>query len=253
MKLTGFWYGICTTLRFDAIPSANPFASLQGQTGNLLGRKTACIQKQCRRLVRHAERAIIVDQRQQAEPLLTDNGKADAQLFGKSIPLWAVELLAIYSPYCRCQQTAEQIVHGAVEVGHNATLGSPVEWLAGDFPDADMDFVAEMIRSKGYPFFLRKWYDEQLPSDRIALSREVALTEMTNLVQYLEDTQFTITLGVTYDWRISILFEYVLGLRFEDVGIPALLDTIAVLVHNGKTILWYQGHSVEVAAKKSNA
>lgn len=203
-------------------------------------------------LVRHAERAKIADLRQGPLAMLTETGKADARLYGRSIPLWDSDLLVIHSSIYRCQQTAEQIVKGAAETGHKATLGSSVNWLTIGRPDAEMDFVAEMVQSKGYPFFLRKWYDGQLPSDRIAPSSKVARAELADILQYLEYTQFSITLGVTHDAKISILFEHFLGLRFEDVGMPALLDSIAVSVHNGKKMLWYQGHSVEVSTKESS-
>ncbi len=194
-------------------------------------------------LLRHAERAAITDIRTHASVMLTEQGRLDALALGRLIGARFRRAAVWHSPVPRCRETAESLAAGVTESGGEASVEGPLDWLGGDFIGGEAQWVNEEIAARGPDDFLRAWFDGAYPPDRIASLDEAAAFEMKEALRRLDDSPSPVALAVTHDWNLMLLRERYLGLRHEDVGVPAYLDSVALLGRDGVTTVWSLGRS----------
>jgi len=197
-------------------------------------------------LMRHAERAAVTDIRTHASVMLTEQGRLDALALGRLIGARFGRAAVWHSPVPRCRETADSLAAGAAESGGAARVEGPLDWLGGDFIGGEPGWVNEEIAARGPDAFLRAWFDGTYPPRLIAPLAEAAAFEMKEALSRLEDSPSPVTVAVTHDWNLLLLRERYLGLRHEDVGVPAYLDSVALLRRGESVALWSLGRSVRL-------
>lgn len=195
-------------------------------------------------LIRHAERAAVTDLRTHAAVLLTAQGRADAFALGRMLGRRYGSAALWHSPIPRCGQTAESLARGAFAAGGAAQVEGPLEWLGTEPVGGDPAWLNAQVASQGNSGFLRLWFDGRYSPGQIAPLERVASAQMRAVLAQLESSPSPVVIDVTHDWNLMLMREHYLGLRHEDVDVPAYLDSVAVLRSGGATTAWSLGCSV---------
>lgn len=202
-------------------------------------------------MVRHAERYPINNMANALELLLTTKGKEDAFILGQNLSRFSP--LAIYhSPVPRCKETAESIRDGITNANHQATIEGLLLDLGGPYITGDWYAVVKAIEEIGHTIFIRKWFNNELPTNLIMSLPEAARIQLMILVNQLRSGTNS-TINVTHDWNIMIMREYFFKLRHEEIGDPDYLDGIFAFYENSRLHLGYHNHVIVVDQPNNNA
>ncbi len=190
-------------------------------------------------MVRHAERYPISRMENALELRLTPKGKEDAFMLGQSLSGFSP--LSIYhSPVPRCKETADSIRDGILSANQQATVEGLLLDLGGPYITGDWYAVVNAIEEIGHSRFIRKWFDNELPSSLIMSLHEAAHIQLKVLINQLRSGSLS-TINVTHDWNIMIMREYFLHLRHEDIGDPDYLDGLHAFIEDDRLHLGYHG------------
>ena len=191
-------------------------------------------------IIRHAERDPIEFMANALEARLTDNGKADAFQLGRSLARYN-PVNIYHSPVPRCLQTAESILEGIVSCNEPATIVGYLLELGGPYITSTWDAVVNSIEKFGHSAFIRKWFDNELPSNLIMPLPDAAHMQLGILVNQLQSGNYS-SINITHDWNIMILREYFFNLRHEDIGDPDYLDGVCAYLYQDRLHLRYHEH-----------
>jgi hypothetical protein len=195
-------------------------------------------------LIRHAERFPLNDMREAIKPLLTEKGKKDAFDLGLEL-LSFCPVKIFHSPVERCRQTAEGISIGITSGNYESTISGPLFDLGGPYILGNWEELLSSVDEFGQLGFIRKWFNDELPTTHIMSLKEAAENLAQVLINLL-NTETCNTVSVTHDWNLMILREYYFNISHEDAGIPGYLDGIAAFFANGSLRLNYHGTEVSV-------
>jgi phosphohistidine phosphatase SixA len=191
-------------------------------------------------MIRHAERDPIEIMANALEARLTNNGKLAAYKLGQSLARY--NPMSIYhSPVPRCIQTAESIFDGIVSCNESATIVGHLLELGGPYITSSWDAIVNSIAELGHSMFLRKWFDNELPSNLIMSLPEAAHLQLNILVNQLRSCNSS-SINITHDWNIMIVREYYFNLRHEDIGDPDYLDGVCAYFQQDRLHLRYHEH-----------
>jgi broad specificity phosphatase PhoE len=201
-------------------------------------------------IIRHAERYSIDNMVNAFEAELTEKGLRDASKFGKDLTdLPGVEkkrnILFYHSPIKRCIQTAETIQKSIENSGYSSKMVGDMFELGGPYIAGDWSDVAGEIEKNEYEVFIRKWFNNEYPSDLVMPLKESAYTITGALLDRLKGED-VFTINVTHDLNVLVLREYFFNIRHEEVGIPGFLDGIVLYVEEGRMHLLYNDLKVSV-------
>ncbi len=202
-------------------------------------------------MVRHAERYPIENMANALELLLTDKGKEDALMLGQSLSRYS-PLAIFHSPVPRCKETADCIRDGIISANQKATIEGLLLDLGGPYIIGDWYAVVKAIEEIGHTRFIRKWFNNELPTSLIMSLPEAAQIQLNILVNQLRSYSHS-TINVTHDWNIMIMREYFLHLRHEDIGDPDYLDGVFAFIKNGRIHLGYHDRISVLDLPHSNA
>ncbi len=191
-------------------------------------------------MIRHAERYPINNMANALELLLTTKGKEDALILGQSLSRYS-PLTIYHSPVPRCKETADSIRDGIIRANQQATIEGFLFDLGGPYITGDWYAVVKAIEEIGHTLFIRKWFNDELPTNLIMPLPEAARIQLTILVNQLRSKTCS-TINVTHDWNIMIMREYFLHLRHEDIGDPDYLDGVFAFYENSRLHLGYHDH-----------
>jgi phosphohistidine phosphatase SixA len=191
-------------------------------------------------IIRHAERDPIDFMTRALEAQLTPVGKSDAFQLGQSIARYN-PINIYHSPVPRCTQTAECIFEGIRSCNEPATIVGYLLELGGPYITSTWDAVVNSIEQFGHSAFIRKWFDNELPSNLIMPLPEAAQTQLNILANQLR-SGISSSINITHDWNIMILREYYFNLRHEDIGDPDYLDGVCAYLHQDRLHLRYHEH-----------
>ena len=181
-------------------------------------------------IVRHSARFPIRSIPESYVATLTDEGRAMARAFGRQLgPRWTIGE-AVASPTARCMETAQEIVHGALDglrpapevhplpVLHFDQKLTGLPGLAGVFLD-DPGFTA-LASNPG--------------SAEYALLRETLLANLP-----IPDAPGVLNIGSTHDVLITFLQASLLGVpQASPVDFPGFLEGVCLVKENGRTRLY---------------
>jgi broad specificity phosphatase PhoE len=200
-------------------------------------------------LCRHAERYEITDFTRSTEALLTARGKKDAFRLGRRLAGRFENKTVFHSPVRRCAQTAEELIRGLQHRRDGVTPGGPLSWLGGDFMKIETAYVNDYMAVHGWQTFLRRWFDGELPAERIQPLNAAAPVEL-GLLQAQLAAQAGLVIDVTHDWNMMLLLEHYFGLRFETEGLPGYLEGMLISpAPAGRLRLAYRGRTREIDAR----
>lgn len=191
-------------------------------------------------MIRHAERHPIEKMINALEVELTARGKTDAFKLGQMLARFC-PVNIFHSPVPRCKQTADSIFAGIRTIDTRAKVSGYLLELGGPYITGDWSAITAAIEQQGHVKFIRKWFDNELPSSLIMSLPEAARIQLKIMVSQLTSNTLS-TINVTHDWNIMILREYYFNLRHENIGDPAFLDGIYSSLSNGKISLRYHDH-----------
>jgi phosphohistidine phosphatase SixA len=174
------------------------------------------------------------------EARLTNNGKLDAHKLGQSLARYN-PMNIYHSPVPRCMQTAESIFDGIVSCNVSATIVGHLLELGGPYITSTWDTIVKSIEELGHSMFLRKWFDNELPSNLIMSLPEAAHVQLNILVNQLQSGNSS-SINITHDWNIMIVREYYFNLRHEDIGDPDYLDGVCAYFQQDRLHLRYHEH-----------
>jgi bisphosphoglycerate-dependent phosphoglycerate mutase len=195
-------------------------------------------------MVRHAERHPINKMANALDLPLTSKGKEDAFNLGKSLARYSP--IALYhSPVPRCKETADSIHEGISSANQVGTLEGFLFDLGGPYITGNWEAVVQAIEEIGQPRFIRKWFDDELPTNLIMPLPQAGRIQLSILVNQL-DSHSQSTINVTHDWNIMIMREYYFKLRHEDIGDPGYLDGLYAFYKNDRLFLGYHDHVMEI-------
>jgi phosphohistidine phosphatase SixA len=191
-------------------------------------------------IIRHAERDPIDFMIRALEARLTPGGKSDAFRLGQSLARY-YPINIYHSPVPRCTQTAECICEGITSRNAPATIAGYLLELGGPYITSTWDAVVKAIEEFGHSTFIRKWFDNELPSNLIMPLPEAAHIQLDILAGQLRSGTAS-SINITHDWNIMILREYYFNLRHEDIGDPDYLDGVCAYLQHDGLHLWYHEH-----------
>jgi broad specificity phosphatase PhoE len=133
-----------------------------------------------------------------------------------------------HSPVRRCRQTAEQMAAGLCGAGGTGSMAGPVAALGPTYV-RDWQAAFDVCGPIGTPAFLRAWFDGALPDRMVEPAPVAAHRNYAAVHRVLErETAPALLVFVTHDWNITLVREYYLGIRHEDVGLPGYLEGLVV-------------------------
>ena len=191
-------------------------------------------------MIRHAERDPIEIMANALEARLTNNGKSDAYKLGQRLARYN-PINIYHSPVPRCRQTAESIFEGIVSCNESATIVGHLLELGGPYITSTWDSVVKSIEELGHSMFIRKWFDNELPSNLIMSLPEAAHIQLNILINQLRSGHSS-SINITHDWNIMIVREYYFNLRHEDIGDPDYLDGVCAYFQQDGLHLRYHEH-----------
>jgi bisphosphoglycerate-dependent phosphoglycerate mutase len=181
-------------------------------------------------IIRHAEREPIQDYSNALDGCLSEKGKSEAFLFGKSMEN-IVPVTLYHSPVQRCVQTADCICAGIVSNGTRAHVAGSIFDLGGPYIVGPWREIAASIDRYGQSTFVRKWFNDEFPSDFIMPLDLAAATQLRILANQINSGNSS-CINVTHDWNIMVLREYYFNSRHEDIGAPEYLDGLCAFMHD---------------------
>lgn len=180
-------------------------------------------------LMRHSAREYAPGRHDLENPL-TEQGRTLARQFGLRLPPELV-LRGYNSPVQRCEDTAELIHAGHLEVGGRGKGGCrPVECLGVFYVLDQMKmFKAMSVAAEGLGSFVRAWMDGAMAPDIVMPAPVAASTLLTALVTRLRTQRDgpAMDLCVSHDLTLYLMREQLLGLRREDADV-LYLDGMAI-------------------------
>jgi broad specificity phosphatase PhoE len=191
----------------------------------------------CIIMVRHAERYDITSLESHHEVLLTPKGIDDSVLFGKRLGGKSAKTAIYHSPLSRCRQTAEGIAKGINDGNGKADVVGALDWLLGEYM-FDKKTIDEFLKIYDVNRFLRDWFDGKLSSEIISPIDEIAPSFMDSFREQFAGNGGLIV-DVSHDWNMSVMLEYFMGLKHENIGIPVFLDHIIFRMKNGRINMTY--------------
>ncbi len=200
-------------------------------------------------ILRHAERDPITDMAHALEVRLTDSGKFAAYSLGTHLAGYGPVNL-FHSPVMRCLETARSLLEGIKSAEEDALLIGPLNELGGPYITGDWRELVKCVKEHGQPLFIRKWFDNELPSDLImplSLAAELHLRLI-----YTQLCSERSAINITHDWNIMVLREHYFNLRHEDLGEPGYLDGFCAYLEAGKIVLTYHEHSAAISPPLSD-
>lgn len=197
-------------------------------------------------ILRHSARHYPERPEQEAFMTLTEEGKEFACSFGREL---AKEMKPRLFSSCvtRCMETAYLIGKGyamahAVFPGHPVVQREMAPFYMNDIPAA-----VTRQRKVGHDVYLRMWLNRELPVSEIEdpkVSAEVIRQFLEKLLDQLQPEE--IGLGVSHDWNLFPMKEYLLHQYHEQVGQVGYLE--AVVLFREKGVLFLQGIAGEKVA-----
>lgn len=196
-------------------------------------------------LMRHSAREYAAGRHDLANPL-TARGRALAREFGLRLPA-ELMLRAYASPVARCEDTAELIHAGHLEIGGRGSGGCrPVEALGVFYVlDQMRMYKAMSVAREGLTTFVRSWMDGEVPEDIMMPAPHAARTLLAALVSRLRSRPAAasdtgagvplLDLCVSHDLTLYLMREQLLGLRREDADV-LYLDGLAVWESDGELL-----------------
>lgn len=191
-------------------------------------------------MIRHAERHPIGKIINALEVELTDRGKTDAYKLGRMLARFC-PVNIFHSPVPRCKQTADSIFDGIQSIDSRAQVSGYMLDLGGPYITGDWNSIATAIEQHGHNQFIRRWFNNELPSSLIMSLPEAAHIQLKIIISQLTSSTLS-SINITHDWNIMILREYYFHLRHEDIGDPVFLDGIHAFLSDGKIFLRYHEH-----------
>ena len=190
-------------------------------------------------LMRHSAREYAAGRHDLANPL-TDRGRALAREFGLRLPAELV-LRAYASPVARCEDTAELIHAGHLEIGGGGSGGCrPMEALGVFYVlDQMRMFKAMSVAREGLSTFVRNWMDGAVPEDIMMPAPLAARTLLAALVSRLRGRPAAdlplLDLCVSHDLTLYLMREQLLGLHREQADV-LYLDGLALWESGGELL-----------------
>jgi len=195
-------------------------------------------------MIRHAERDPIEQMADALAPRLTLKGRTDSVRMGRSLAPHA-PFAIFHSPVPRCRETAECVSEGIAQCNADSTIKGELLGLGGPYITGNWDGIVASIEKLGHSRFIRKWFDNQLPSGLIMPLPEAARIQAGILAGHLRASAMS-SIHVTHDWNIMIVREYYFQLRHEDIGDPDFLDGMLGFIQNGALFLRYHEHEKRI-------
>lgn len=186
-------------------------------------------------LIRHAERFSIRSVKNPNDALLTEKGKQDAFQYGRRAASLSPAVLH-HSPVERCGQTARAIAEGISAAGGTAVIAGTMLELGGPYILGKIEELPSIVGQMGFDFFLRKWFDGELPAGLMMGLTEAAELQLKAFRSCLDGDGYSHIL-VTHDWNIMLLREYFFNLKHEEVGSPGFLEGLGLYRKGGKEYL----------------
>ncbi|MCX7677630.1 MAG: histidine phosphatase family protein [Spirochaetes bacterium] len=190
-------------------------------------------------IIRHAEREQITETFRALEALLTEKGKQEAVLLGKTLARFG-NFIINHSPVQRCKQTAEKIAEGIIESGSSAQINGSLVELGGPYITGHWSDIVSEIDKRGFNGFVRAWFDGKLPETLIA-PLDVSAKQQAAILRIQLERGDASYVNVSHDWNIMCLREYYFGIQHEDVGTPAYLDGLVAILDCGGMKLYCNG------------
>lgn len=195
-------------------------------------------------MIRHAERDPIEFMAHALEARLTNNGKSDAYKLGQHLAKHN-PITIYHSPVPRCRQTAECIFEGIADCNGSATMAGQLLELGGPYITGNWDSIVKSIEEFGHTLFIRKWFDNELPSNLIMPLAEAAHIQSNILIDQLRSGNSS-SINITHDWNIMIVREYYFNLRHEDIGDPDYLDGVFAYLLQDRLHLRYHEYETTI-------
>jgi hypothetical protein len=202
-------------------------------------------------MIRHAERHPIEQMINALEVQLTERGIKDSYKLGEMLARFC-PINIYHSPVPRCRQTAVNILDGIQSQDDRAILSGYLLELGGPYITGDWGAVVASIEKQGQTRFLRRWFDNELPSTLIMSLPEAAHIQLQILANQLASTDVS-SINITHDWNIMILREFYFNLKHEVIGDPDFLDGLYAYMSDGKIILRYHENQTIIDASTVTA
>jgi broad specificity phosphatase PhoE len=196
--------------------------------------------ERCTLLMRHSAREYAAGRHDLANPL-TARGRALAREFGLRLPPELI-LRAYASPVARCEDTAELIHAGHLEIGGRGSGGCrPVEALGVFYVlDQMRMYKAMSVAREGLATFVHSWMAGEVPEDIMMPAPLAARTLLAALVSRLRSRPAAaaadaplLDLCVSHDLTLYLMREQLLGLSREHADV-LYLDGLAVWEADGE-------------------
>jgi broad specificity phosphatase PhoE len=190
-------------------------------------------------LIRHSAREFEPGRHDLLNPL-TDEGRAFARDFGKSLPKGTL-VRGYTSPAERCVETARLILEGHGDGGGRVTRHRPIEALGVFYVLDQMKMYRVMTSATGLVPFLSRWFagdvggDVMMPADPAA--KIVGRVVAGRLDAPLETPQLDVC--VSHDMSLYLVRDRLLGLGVDSAGAVEFLDGVVFYERNGR--LWMRG------------
>lgn len=171
---------------------------------------------------------------------LTEEGKAISHDWGAALPKGMT--VGFYSSFIgRCIETAYLIDKGYVRQGgetrHNIIEKTLSPYYVRDAGRLFQDYMTEAA-------FFQQWFAEEIPESIIDhpgdIARELAGFCVERLVSGGPDTP-GMDIGITHDWNLYVIRQYLLGVPFAQQGKVEYLDGVVVYQQGGYFYLMTDG------------
>ncbi len=203
-------------------------------------------------MMRHSARHYNWEQPKE-EPflMLTEEGKEFAYNLGKTLPPGFT--LKFYSSVVgRCIETAYLIDKGYVSQGGITDHNMMEPCLSPSYVKKPFELMK--ILQETSPNFIRQWFNGEISAEIIAPPQGAAHNIINMLESKLENLpENHINLGISHDWNLYLVKEYIMGLKHEDVGRVAYLEGLIVYREQGKTyVVNHQCKPVELQKQEEH-
>ncbi|MCG8337825.1 MAG: histidine phosphatase family protein [Proteobacteria bacterium] len=201
-------------------------------------------------MMRHSARHYNWEQpREEPFLLLTEEGKEYSYNLGKSlVPGFTIKFYS--SVVGRCIETAYLIDKGYVSQGGKTDHNMMEPYLSPSYVKKPFELIKVLQETS--PNFIRQWFDGEISAEIIDPPRGAAqdiIGMLESKLEYLPENH--INMGISHDWNLYLVKEYIMGLRHEDVGRVAYLEGLIVYQEQGKTfVVNHQSEPVEILPKK---
>lgn len=192
-------------------------------------------------IVRHAERHHILSITDSLKVGLTERGREDARLLGRSLEGYRL-VRVFHSPAVRCRETAELIIEGLA--GNGTSVAGPTETWALCAPYLKDERVLKQADDLGQRF-MRAWHDGRFDPEFIERTPRAADMVLGPMVERLRDPDGhgRLDVHVSHDWEIVLLREELLGLRHEEVGWAGYLEGVVLSLDGDEVVAISNGTS----------